>query len=107
MIRVSCGSVAGLLDHQAAGERPCGTCAYADQVRRISAEGIPSRPAPAGWLPPVTREEAAQNAAVLFIEVGSYDTEYRARGTRKRRPLRAERAQDKAAANRGHGSKVA
>lgn len=74
MTRETCGSVSGLLAHQAAGEKPCGTCAYADQVRRISAEGIPARPS-SPHCAPVTPQDAAQHRADLLAEVVSWDRE--------------------------------
>jgi hypothetical protein len=103
VIRVSCGSAAGLLDHQAAGEPPCGTCAYAEGVRRISAEGIPARPTPAGWLPPVTPDQAVMNAALLEAALESLENEK----NQQVMTLRAQRARAKAAGAAGRGSKVA
>jgi hypothetical protein len=86
--RESCGTPAGLLAHQSAGEKPCGTCALEDAVRRIAAEGVPSRPTAAGWLAPVARAQAAANAAVLLAEVEEFDRSHRGGG---RRPLRVVR----------------
>jgi hypothetical protein len=77
-MRPGCGTLAGMLAHQSAGEPACGTCTLADAKARIEAEGIPSRPSPPGWLPPVTAEQAALNAAVLDAEVAIYDADYRA-----------------------------
>lgn len=88
MIRPSCGTLAGLLAHQAAGEKPCGTCAFEDGIRRLAAEGLPSRPTPAGWLPPVTRAQAAANAALLAAEAEEFDRTHRGGG---RRPIRVIR----------------
>jgi hypothetical protein len=88
VIRPSCGTLAGLLAHQAAGERPCGTCVYEDAVRRFAAEGLPCRPTPVGWLAPVTRAQAAENAALLLAEVEEFDRSHRGGG---RRPLRVIR----------------
>lgn len=88
MTRESCGTLAGLLAHQAAGEKPCGTCALEDAVRRITAEGVPTRPTPAGWLAPVTREQAALNRAELEGELDRIEETRRGGG---RRPLRVVR----------------
>ncbi len=92
VIREMCGTKAGMLAHQAAGESLCGTCAYTEQARRIAAEGIPSRPTPPGWLPPVTADEAEQHALVLDRETEAYEIEHRheqrKRGGRKPTHLR-------------------
>lgn len=88
MIRETCGTRAGLMAHQSAGERPCGWCDYAQQARRIAAEGIPSRPTPPGWLPPVSAEQAAHNAALLHSEVIAAEVAAKV-ANRERRHLRA------------------
>jgi hypothetical protein len=75
MIRDTCGSVAGILAHQAAGEPLCGWCSYAEQAHRIAAEGIPARPAAAAAIAarPVSAEDAAMHLAVLQREVIRFD----------------------------------
>jgi hypothetical protein len=75
-MRPACGTVRGLQSHQAAGERACGECLYADAVRRIAAEGVPARPTPPGWLAPVTAGQARENAAVLDAEVAEYERDF-------------------------------
>jgi hypothetical protein len=73
--RETCGTLGGAVAHQAAGEPLCGACTYADQLLRISAEGIPSRPKPPGWLAPVTPDQAVINAAVLEAELEALENE--------------------------------
>jgi hypothetical protein len=71
--RDSCGSLRGMIDHQSAGEEPCGWCASAEMTARLSAEAITRRPANAGGLEPVSEEQARINAAVLLVEVEAYE----------------------------------
>jgi hypothetical protein len=78
MVRDTCGAVAGALAHQAAGEPVCGWCSYAEQARRIAAEGIPSRLAPPSEtdVRPVSAADAALHTAVLRREVLAFDREH-------------------------------
>jgi hypothetical protein len=62
-LRDSCGTFEGLQLHQARGESPCSRCLLEEAVRRLEAEGIPSRPSPPYG--PVTPWEAAENRRVL------------------------------------------
>ncbi len=75
MVRDTCGSVPGALAHQAAGESLCGWCSYAEQARRIAAEGIAARlsPPPETDVRPVSAADAAMHLAVLRREVTEFD----------------------------------
>jgi hypothetical protein len=83
MTRDTCGSVRGALDHLKHHEPVCGWCAYAEQARRIAAEGIPHRitPPPPPEQPgyplqprrPVTPGEAAEHLRVLARELKAFD----------------------------------
>ena len=75
MVRDTCGSVASALAHQAAGEPLCGWCSYAEQARRIAAEGIPGRlaPPPETDVRPVSAADAAMHLAILRREVTEFD----------------------------------
>lgn len=78
-IRETCGTLAGLLAHQAAGESPCGDCAHASHARRVAAEGVPSRP-PGSLLAPVTEAEASEHRAVLSAETLAWERGHRGFG---------------------------
>jgi hypothetical protein len=67
--RPSCGTVAGAIAHQQAGEDLCGFCLLADRVAAaVAAQAYPARI----WTP-VTREQAERNLAVLAAEVRAYE----------------------------------
>lgn len=74
-----CGTAQGLRAHQASGEPPCGTCAYAEAMRLLALEAIPRRPSPAPpnahppGLPPITPHEAQINRRVLLKESDALD----------------------------------
>jgi len=87
--RQSCGSLAGMIAHQSAGERPCGWCVQAETAARLAAEAITWRPAPAGRFEPVSQEQARENAAVLKAEVEAYE---RSRGATNVVPYRPRSA---------------
>ena len=97
--RQSCGSLAGIIAHQSAGERPCGWCVQAEVAARLAAEAITWRPAPAGPLQaPVTAARAAVNAAALVAALDAYEAEHApARPSRYRDEL-ARRRQKRGAA---------
>ena len=92
--RHSCGSLAGMIAHQTAGEQPCGWCVQAETAARLAAEAITWRPAPADPLQaPVTTAQAAVNAATLAAELDVYKTEHAsARPGRYRDELARKRA---------------
>ena len=71
--RDTCGSLRGMIAHQSAGENPCGWCVTAEAAARLSAEAITWRPPPVGRLEPVSREQAAINAAVLDDEAKAWE----------------------------------
>lgn len=77
MMRQTCGTKSGMLAHQSAGERMCGTCSYADAALRIAAEGIAERPSPADRsLIPVSPDQARINALILDAEVQAWEREH-------------------------------
>jgi hypothetical protein len=74
-IRETCGTVAGILAHQRAGEARCGFCERAGAVAALEAEGIPrglsALPAPELESParayrPVSDDQAAEHRAALI-----------------------------------------
>ena len=68
-----CGTLRGMVAHQAAAEEPCGWCAHAETAARLSAESVTwhaPRPDP---LKPVSPERAAVNRAVLAAEVEEFE----------------------------------
>ena len=70
--RDSCGTVKGAAAHQQQGEDLCGFCLLADRVAAaVAAQAYPARI----W-PPVTREQAARNAAVLDAEVRAWEIDH-------------------------------
>lgn len=71
--RDCCGTLRGMIAHQAAGERPCGWCVQAETAARLSAEAVTWRPSPAGAFEPVSAGRAAVNAAVLAAEVEAFE----------------------------------
>ena len=81
--RDCCGTLRGMIAHQAAGEAPCGWCRQAENTARLAAEGITWRPTPASTviphaatedrLEPVTAAQAAVNAAVLAAELETFE----------------------------------
>jgi hypothetical protein len=80
VVRAECGTLRGVLAHQANGEPWCGWCSYAEQAARIAAERLVPPPPPVampaaggGRLPWVTAAQAARNAAVLNAEVAAYE----------------------------------
>ena len=79
MIRESCGTVRGVLEHQAAREWPCGWCVHAEQAVRLSAERMVPM-TPPGPFPPVTGLEAAANAFLLDHEVAEFERSHRISG---------------------------
>jgi hypothetical protein len=81
MIRAACGTVRGVLEHQAAREWPCGWCVHAERVARLSAERLASLPE--DRLLPVTPEQALANAWLLDRETAAFDREHR-NGSRNR-----------------------
>ena len=83
MIRDTCGSVRGVLEHQAAREWPCGWCVYAEQVARISAERIAPAPFMSPLDMPVTQAEANANACLLDREVAAFDRDHRNESRRR------------------------
>jgi hypothetical protein len=76
VIREGCGTVRGLLAHQAAREWPCGWCVHAEQAARLAGERMMPLPA-AGPFPPVTVQEAAANAFLLDREVAEFERTHR------------------------------
>ena len=68
--RDDCGSLRGMIAHQAAGEQPCGWCRQAETAARLAAEAVTWRPDAAGLPGPVTGEQAAANRAALAAEAG-------------------------------------
>lgn len=72
--RESCGSVRGVLDHQAARERLCGFCAQAEAVARAAAEGVPERPPPRpDGLAPVTARQQSVHRNVLLAALDGFE----------------------------------
>jgi hypothetical protein len=81
--RETCGTLRGMLAHQAAGESPCGWCAQAEQAARLTAEAMhPVPPVPVGGFMPVTEEEASVNRAVLEAEVAAFELDHPGAGSR-------------------------
>ena len=98
--RETCGTLRGMLAHQAAGEAPCGWCAQAEQVARLTAEALRPTPrddwglrgAAGALLPfadepeddlPVTEEEAAaERRALLMAEVEAFEQDHPGAGSR-------------------------
>jgi hypothetical protein len=79
-IRETCGTAAGILAHQRAGEAVCAFCTRAERIAAIEAEGIPrglpapppkaAEPtAPIGGYRPVTDHQAAEHCAALLREL--------------------------------------
>ena len=87
--RDCCGSLAGMIAHQSAGEKPCGWCAQAETAARLAAEAITWRPVPAGALEPVSSDQATVNRAVLAAEVEAYDRDHHHGWVRSIAPVRA------------------
>ncbi len=91
--RHSCGSLAGMIAHQTAGEQPCGWCVQAETAARLAAEAITWRPASAGSFEPVTADQATANRAALEAELDAYEAEHApARPGRYRDDLARKRA---------------
>ena len=86
--RVCCGTLAGMIAHQSAGEKPCGWCLQAETAARLAAEAVTRRPAPAGALDPVTADQATVNRAVLAAEIEEFE---RGRGAANVVPYRPRR----------------
>jgi hypothetical protein len=76
-VRAECGTPAGIVAHEARGEAPCGFCAHAEQVARLSAEGIPSRlPRPQATILPLEPASASEHARLLAREVAAFDRDH-------------------------------
>jgi hypothetical protein len=75
VIRPTCGTKHGFLEHQAASEWPCGWCIHAERVARLTAERL--APAVSPGYAPVTPDQAAVNARVLDHEVAGFDADHR------------------------------
>lgn len=75
--RESCGTVRGMIGHQAAGEEPCGWCVQAEAVARLASEAVTRRPVRFDALEPISEERARANAAALDAEVEAYDRGHR------------------------------
>lgn len=81
--RAECGSLAGVLAHEAAYEPPCGWCVQAGRIAALVAEGIPTglpappakvtEEAPLGKYKPVTAHQASQHRATLLAELDERD----------------------------------
>ena len=71
--RDCCGSLAGMIAHQSAGEKPCGWCVQAETAARLAAEAVTWHPEPAGRLEPVSSEQATVNRAVLAAEIEEHE----------------------------------
>jgi hypothetical protein len=72
-----CGTLRGMIAHQSAGEDPCGWCRQAETAARLAAEAVTWRPSPADPLiEPVSREQAAINAASLVAELDAFEAEH-------------------------------
>lgn len=81
--REVCGTLRGMLAHQAAGESPCGWCAQAERAAHFAAEARrPVPPALVGGFLPVTAEEASVNRAVLEAEVAAFEQDHPGAGNR-------------------------
>lgn len=81
--REVCGTLRGMLAHQAAGEAPCGWCAQAERAASLAAEACrPVPPVPVGGFLPVTEEEASVNRAVLEAEVAAFERDHPGAGSR-------------------------
>jgi hypothetical protein len=75
--REVCGTLRGMLAHQAAGESPCGWCAQAERAARLAAEALQlTPPAPVGGFLPVTEEEASVHREVLETEVAAFERDH-------------------------------
>lgn len=89
--REVCGGLRGMLAHQAAGEAPCGWCAQAEQVARLTAESLRPTPrdtwAPQGAVgallpaaaeetPAAVEEEALERRKVLMAEVEAFERDH-------------------------------
>jgi len=87
--RDCCGSLAGMIAHQTAGEKPCGWCVQAEVSARLAAEAVTWRPVPAGALEPVSSEQATVNRAVLAAEVEEFERGHGAANVVRYRPRSA------------------
>jgi hypothetical protein len=75
--RDSCGTLRGRIDHQSAGEDPCGWCVQAEATARLASEAVTRRPVRFDALEPVSEERARANAAALDAEVEAYERDHR------------------------------
>lgn len=80
MIRTECGTVRGLIQHQAEREWPCGWCVHAEQVARLMAERVTPSPAQSPLLEPLTAAQARANAWLLDHEVAEFEREHQLSG---------------------------
>lgn len=75
-VRESCGTIRGVLAHQAAAEDWCGWCRYAERVASLAAERFATAPAPDGFLPPVTAGDAEAHRLVLEAAVADFESKH-------------------------------
>lgn len=94
--RQSCGTLDGILAHQAADEPPCGFCAHAEAVARLAAEGVPERPP--DLFAPVTEAQAHANAVLLLAEEEEFERQHGASNVRLSPDELAERRARRAGA---------
>lgn len=75
--RETCGTLRGMLAHQAAGEAPCGWCAQAERAAALAAEAARPQPAgPSGRFLPVTATEAEEHRRVLEAAVAAHERDH-------------------------------
>jgi hypothetical protein len=69
LVRPECGTPAGALAHQYAGEPWCGWCRHAERVAAAEAEGL----AMPYWYAPVTPERARSNLLTLAQALDGFE----------------------------------
>ena len=77
VIRASCGTAQGILDHQAAGEDLCGFCARSEQLAALQAQALRPVPQARPEPEPVSPAAAAQHAATLLDALDSFEAAHR------------------------------